>query len=316
MQLDLFGNIVIANEGASVASKVNWSYSKMQIFRDCPRKYYYMYYGSKKRNAKDEPLKMELIELSKLSNKYMVQGNLIHQMIGLYFNKAKKNDFWDYGKTSNFAKMILNETIEYNNSVKKGISVDNTKYPKALLKELLVKDVDSIKLKDEMLSTIDQCIKIFFESDVYKEVRLGGISYDSLVEGDTSFTLTESINVDGKVDLAFLSDKTLNITDWKTGKKGVEDTSLQLLVYALWAKKINHWKFDTVEIKKAYLASCELEKLEFSDVNVERAKVRIMQDAEILNEMNDYGKMAEGSAFTMHKGKNCLQCPYEKICYK
>jgi CRISPR/Cas system-associated exonuclease Cas4 (RecB family) len=105
------------------------------------------------------------------------------------------------------------------------------------------------------------------------------------------------------------------IADWKTGKKELQDTSLQLLVYALWARQFREWDFDSVEIQKAYLASGQLEKLEYSELHINRARARIMQDVEVLKEMDEFGKDAIKEAFAMHKGKNCKLCPFEEICH-
>jgi len=315
MQLDLF-DIVFKELTIAVGLdnlKVNWSYSKMQTFRECPRKFYYQYYGSKKRNAKAEPLKERLIELSKLSNKYMVQGNLIHQLVSIYFRQAKKGEVWDLNRLTNFGLMIIEEIIAYNNAVKTGIA-ETPKFPKPILKELYYSTVPDNDIKDESIDTVQKCLNNFFGSDNYAHLRYGGTRPSSKIEGDCSFLLNDAISVDGKVDIAFLHQRQLIIADWKTGKKEIEDTSLQLLVYALWARQLTEWSFDSIEIQKAYLATDVLEKLAFSELHLERAKARIMQDGEMLKEMDEFGKDSVKEAFTMHRGKNCKLCPFEEIC--
>jgi hypothetical protein len=316
-QLDLFGNEVRGIEfpGSPIFS-VDWSYSKMQAFRDCPRKYYFLYYGSKKKKALNEPLKERLIELARMSNKYMVQGNLIHQMISLYFKKAKQGELWDLKRLTSFVSMIVNETFVHNENVRAGRAVENLKYPKPVLKELFYSSVDDGQLKKEILDVTIACLTHFFLSDLYEPIRRGGALPSSVIEGDTTFSINDVISVDGKVDIAYVDDSRLIITDWKTGKREMQDTSLQLLVYALWARQLKDWKFAVVDIQKGYLADGSLEKLQFSETHIHRARVRIMQDAELLMEMDEYGKGSVRDAFAKHEGKNCKTCPFEEICFQ
>lgn len=315
MQLNLFDSVFkdsIAETGVDTL-KVNWSYSKMQSFRDCPRKFYYSYYGSKKKKAYAEPLKQKLIELSKLSNKYMVQGSIVHQLISTYFHNAKKSKFWSVDKLLNFGLSKIQGIISYNNAFKTG-NAETPKYPIPILKELFYSTVSSIDFKDETISLISKCLYNFYNSQDYNHLRYGGTKPSSRIEDDSSFLLTKTILVDGKIDIAFLEQKRLIIADWKTGKKEIEDTSLQLLVYALWARQFKEWEFENIEIQKAYLATGTIERLEFSELHINRAKAKIMQDAEMLKEMDEFGREAVKDAFTMHIGKNCKQCPFEEIC--
>jgi CRISPR/Cas system-associated exonuclease Cas4 (RecB family) len=314
-QLDLFDTVfkeLISTIGTENL-KVSWSYSKMQAFRDCPRRFYYLYYGSKKRNAKSESLKSKLIELSKLSNKYMVQGNLIHQLISTYFRQAKKGDIWDLNRLTSFGLMLIDEIMAYNESYKLGNS-DVPKFPKPILKEIFYSITPSEEIKEEAITIVKKCLVNFFESKEYDGLRYGGTKPSSKIESGTSFHLNDVLEVDGKVDIAFLDGRKLIIADWKTGKKEMQDTSLQLLVYALWARQLKEWDFETLEIRKAYLANGSLEQLEFSELHIDRARARIMQDGEILKEMDEFGKDAVKEAFAMHVGRNCKLCAFEEIC--
>lgn len=316
MQLDLFDTVF--KELATLIDvdqfNVSWSYSKMQAFRDCPRKFYFLYYGSKKRSAKDEILKPKLIELSKLSNRYMVQGSVIHQLVKLYFTRAKKGEVWDFSRLTSFGLKIISDIINHNESTKKGSAITPA-YPQPLIKELQNGELPIDQFEEEITELLKNSLTNFFQSEEYAHLRFGGTRPSSKIEANTSFSLNGSTEVDGKVDIAFLDQKRLIIADWKTGKKDFEDTSLQLLVYALWARQLEEWEFDEIQIQKAYLATGKLEKLEFSELHVDRARVKIMQDAELLHEMDEFGKNAFKEAFAMRVGKNCKLCPFEEICF-
>ncbi len=315
-QIDIFGNqtkesVVLKKEENT---KIHWSFSKMQTFRDCPRRYYFLYYGSKKRTAKEEPLKNKLSTLAGLSNKYLYQGYLIHNLISIYFKKAKSGDTWTLTKLQSFAKKIIEEVFVYNDEVKSGSENKEEEYPKPLLKELLYDKVDPEELKEEIFETVSLCLESFLTAKQYKYIRKGGMKLSSKIEANTSFILKENLLIDGKVDIAFIDEKHLVIADWKTGKKEIEDTSLQLLVYAIWARQLKDWDFGSLEIQKAYLADGIVETMEFSELHVDRAKARIMQDVELLKEMDEFGKASIKDAFAMHVGDNCKNCQFEEIC--
>lgn len=314
-QMDLFGNPMQTSSAVHIMPKISWSYSKMQAFRDCPRRFYFQYYGSKKRNAKSEILKDQLIALSRLSNKAMVQGAFIHQLISIYLKKAKAGDVWDLQRLKGFSAKIVQETISYNEQLQTNKNIPAGPFPKPILKEMYYQQVNAGQLKGEMSENINTCLDAFLTNEKFAHLRTGGSGGDSRIEGNGSFDLNDQIEVDGKIDLAFLNTERLLIADWKTGKKEMQDTSLQLLVYVLWARQFTEWKFSSVEIQKAYLQSGELEHLEFSELHIERAKARIKQDVELLREMDEFGKEAVKEAFAMHVGNNCRNCPFEEICH-
>jgi len=315
MQLDLFGNPVQAPSMANLLRKISWSFSKMQAFRDCPRRFYFLYYGSKKRVAKQEALKERLIELAQLSNKAMVQGTLIHQLISIYLKKAKDGDVWDLQRLKSFANKIIQETIVYNEQLRSNKNVSAGSYPKHILKEMYYGQINGGKLREEITEMVGSCLNSFMTDEKFARLRMGGSQPGARIEGSGAFDLTDQIEVDGKIDLAFLDADKLVIADWKTGKKEMQDTSLQLLVYVLWAQQFDEWKYSSVEIQKAYLLTGVLEKLDYSDLHIERAKARIKQDVELLGEMDEFGREGVKEAFGMHVGHNCKNCAFEEICH-
>jgi hypothetical protein len=313
MQKDLFGNIIDPVTGPS--KKISWSYSKMQSFRDCPRRYYYHYYGSKKRVAKAEPLKEKLAALSKLSNRYMFQGQVIHLVISTFLKKQKVFEIWDENRLLSFAEKVINETINYNQRIANGASIAVSTFQMTLLKEIQENIIDVEQLRAEVIAVARTCLHNFFSNPEFDHLRKGATLVNAKIEGDTSFSLSDRVEVDGKLDLAFWSDGVLFVADWKTGKKEMQDTSLQLLVYVLWAKALKEKSFTEVAIQKAYLQENSLERLEYSELHIDRARARILQDADMLLEMHPFGVEGVSDAFTRYVGKNCALCPFEKSCH-
>lgn len=314
IQLVLFENEINPIE-KKLKPLISWSYSKMNIFNTCRRKYYYQYYGSKKRTALKETNKAKLIELAQLSNKSSVQGNLIHKVIGTYFKKAKIGELWDLKRLENFGIKILKDSLTHSLAIKNGQSITKSKYQQPIIKEILYNILTYNDIYSEVCENIRICFTNLFESKEFSQLMEGGKKSESHIEDDCSFILNNRIAVDGKLDIAYKDDDELIIADWKTGKHELEDTSLQLLVYALWSKNIEEYRGKNIQIKKAYLLENKVESLDFSELHIERARVRILQDSALLIEMEEYAKEAIVDAFMPcnHK-KVCEFCSYEEIC--
>lgn len=310
MQLNFYdiGN-VISTEPASIS----WSPSKINTARQCPRRLYYQYYGSKKFRAKNDPYKEGLQFFTGFSNKSLVAGEIIHAVIANYFRKAKAHEVWELDRLVSFAFRILQDTVKYTKAVKDGEPLI-IEYPPSILKEIYYDTVNERELIDEMKVRIEVSLRNFSTSENFEHLRKGGRLINSLVEQSGKFELVPGVRIDGVIDLAFPDKDGYLIADWKTGSIDEEDTSLQLLTYALWATKKYQTK-DSISIEKAYLFEDKVEKLEYSEVHLERARVRIIQDAEILRELHEFGLEGNYQAFAKcDKPKVCMLCPFEELC--
>jgi CRISPR/Cas system-associated exonuclease Cas4 (RecB family) len=312
MQLDFFD---IGKPIEEEISSISWSPSKMNAARQCSRRFYYQYYGSKKSKAKTDADKERLQFLSNFSNKNLVAGEIVHAVIATYFRKAKLNEVWSFDRMRNFAFHILQQAIQYSKSVRAGgpLQVD---YPPSIFKEIFYQTLDESVIIAEVRGKVETNLKNFALSDKFEHLRKGGKSISSVIEEKAKFELVKGIKIDGVIDIAFDDSGTFRIADWKTGKVEEEDTSLQLLTYALWAAEKKSLK-ESIIIEKAYLAEDRLEKLEYSDVHLGRARVRIIQDVEVLREMHDFGLDGNSQAFTKcDKPKICALCPFQEVCDK
>lgn len=311
MQLDFF----IDESKMSNCQAVSWSYSKMGTLRSCPRKFYYQYYGSKKRSAKADPQKDKIIFLSKFSNRHLIPGSIVHDAIALYFRKAKANEKWDINKLKWRAHKMLNESIKYSIELKNASIVSSAKFPPDIFKELYYSTIPESELKDKMTEKINDNIDVFYSSEKFKHLKIGGQGEDSIVENNASFLLTPSIEVNGKIDISFTSGNDFIIADWKTGNREIEDNSLQLLTYALWAIDQKKTEGKSIKIQKAYLIEDELEEFEYSETHLLRAKMKIIQDSESLASLDKYGKKGVMEAFTKcGQKKICDLCAFQETC--
>src|SRR5579864_2266947 len=115
-QTSLFDEWELQGEPAGVLESlktVEWSYSKRTILEQCPRRYYYEYYGSHMRKAKDDPRKESLRTLKTLQNRYERTGHILHFVIATYFRKALQGDCWEPDRLSRWAHDMFYADMEY-----------------------------------------------------------------------------------------------------------------------------------------------------------------------------------------------------------
>jgi CRISPR/Cas system-associated exonuclease Cas4 (RecB family) len=296
--------------------RFNYSYSRYEAFDSCERKYYYSYYGSKKTKALNESLKNELIELSELGNRHLIVGEILHSVIAWFLKTAKKGDVKEINHVESFAIKRLNNVLDHTVLFKSKGLVKKTEYPIPLIKELVYDYYNYSELKKELEDTIKINLHNFFHSKKFEDMRNGALTSNSIIEEKCNFNLG-NIKVTGKIDLAFEDDEFFTINDWKSGKSHFEETSLQLLIYALWARSKDELIDKNIIIQKSYLAEDEIDILKFSESQLSRAKAKIRQQVELLKEMEEFGNQAIESAFPLRKHeKKCKLCSFEKICYR
>ena len=314
-QRDLFGNL-ISEERQTIAYP--WSHSRANCLESCNLKYFFQYYGSKGRSAKNIPDKQRIIFLSHLATKHLIAGTIIHDAIDHYFRQYKAGTnynlsmllTWAYNKFEAICRLTeqarINEHIKFDSRDK-------------ISKELYYRTVDPEKFKIEIREKITINLTNFLDAKEFEEFRIGGKQKSSFLEKWVIFKLMGYVSIKGKLDLSFDSSTgKYYIIDWKTGNVEYEETSLQLLIYAIWA--IEEMKIDPerVLLFKAYLQENRVEQLEFSDDNILRAKMHVIQDTEAIEKLHKYGIEGTIAAFSKidFPNKICPQCPFEEICHK
>jgi hypothetical protein len=297
--------------------KITWSYSRRSTLEQCTRRYYYEYFGSSKRTAKEEPYKDELHFLkNRVHNRYLLSGSALHTVIRSYFKNAQKGDIWDVNRLVNFALKIFRDSWTYSEKHPDGKFVPDGPYPPKLLQEYYDRHPKADQLCADEETRLINAINSFATDDIYEEFRVEGSKQGALVE--QRIILNEfPCKVSGIVDLAFKKGHEVTIADWKLGANdGTGDGSLQLAVYALWA--IDYFKCEpaNLNVYKAHLSSNDVASFRADAQALAAARARIIQDAERMSLLKSYGQSADVEAFTRcEKPAICSMCSYRSVCY-
>lgn len=159
--------------------KFSWSYSRDQTFMQCPRKYYYEYYGSyigENDPDGDERFKAAY-RLKHLTNIPNLLGSIVHEanswVIERYIGKSNLLSEADYQKfIQNKCKLLVTKmnTEEWWKNPKKHI----------MLKEIYEHKTLSEKEFDEIAIHSEVCSNNFYNSQTLNEIIKGNVSVEEI----------------------------------------------------------------------------------------------------------------------------------------
>ena len=294
-----------------IMARIIWSYSRRGKLEQCPLHYYNKYYGHKKALADKEPLQPLLSQLTQLQNRHQRVGKILHQVIATYFRKAQAGEVWSIDRLVDWARVIFRADIKYSRSDPQGNNPVEGRYPPNLLQEFYYEFTNAEQLCIQAEGRLISALRNFALHPAYEHLRFVGVQPGTLIEEHLTIK-NLPCRVKGVVDLLFCEGQALHIVDWKIGEAGVEgDDSLQLAVYALWARERFQRDSKDISVFKAYLGSGDLVPFRATSEVLAAASARVLQDAERMAYMDSYGEQGIREAFTPRAEPNiCRLCPF------
>ncbi|MBI4470218.1 MAG: PD-(D/E)XK nuclease family protein, partial [Acidobacteria bacterium] len=237
---------------SSFVNTFSWSKSRHDNFQECPRRYYFQYYGSWGGwNAGAEARTREIYLLKQLKTRQMWKGDLVHRMI-----RSALEMFRAEGRVP--AAPVLSERMveqmrqEFRDSRSARYRTANK--ANALFEHeygIPVPDVDWQRQRDEAV----KCLTQFFKSETLRELaRIGPKQLVEIDKDQPDQFIFEGIPVFVKLDLAYRRpDERWVIVDWKTGSGSADD--LQAACYVMYLSHAYGAKVAETEVGESRLLS-------------------------------------------------------------
>jgi len=314
--LDETQTVITKRQGTHPRDDIVWSYSRREALEQCPRKYYYDYYGANSKTAKNEKDKAILQQAKHLKNRYLRSGEILHLVIRTYLKDCQNGKKWSDNGLIEWAKKIFQEDKEYSSNNDSREKQSKQKYPPTQLLEYHFHHQDAETFYVEAEKRLIRSISSFVESPELAPFHKGATQPDAKIE--KKFVLQNGIfRARGQVDLAYSTEETTVIVDWKTGEAGGAEESLQLAFYGLWAKDEFNRVPDKIQLFRVNLAEGKAQQFFLTTKSLSQAKAKIMQDLERMQMLHSYGVNANAKAFTpCGQTKICALCPFQGICPK
>ena len=297
-----------------IRNEFSWSKSRNQVFKECPRQYYFNYYrywGGWEKAAPERTRQIYI--LKKLKNRYMWAGEKVHESIKHTIRNLQRGI--SVLGVDRIVSITLNQMREeFRSSREKRYLV----FPKtcALFEHEYNVSLDDAKWKS-LAHDVEQCLINFYSSEIFALVKELPRQRWLEVE-DFSFFYLDGTKIWAVIDCSFRTKEGATIIDWKTGRYTNNDASLQLACYAMYAVEKWGLKPDKVKSVEYNLLSDQASEFFISAGEIENAKSLIrgsiadMQS--LLVDVKNNVPKEEKFFSKVEDDRICDRCNFRKIC--
>ena len=283
-----------------------WSYSRYRMLRECPRQYWYHYYGIK---YGDKNISQEIRRLKKFTALPLEVGHVVHQTIA-----HSLRDIIMRGKTPSKDKLLLRAQ----NALRIYLG------SKQFIEKELGHGFNDDKLKSAF-ERLRNALSVFISHPLLPEIIA------SLTERSTSCVIDPEgygeCRIDGKKvyakpDLVYSDEKgKIKVIDWKTGSSDRGENVIQLGGYLFYAVDVLGHLIKNLEGRIIYLSPPQDDLiLEPTEESMNVIKSRVLREIEEIEEYcsdikNNIPKPMRLFPKTI-ESHFCLFCKYKHICDK
>lgn len=316
--LTLFDDDLSASSESAIvdtSATLKWSFSKRGVLKQCPRKFYYQYYGAHLHKAKNDLDKETLRKLKMMVSRQERTGQILHFTVAHYLRQAQTgNPMTDEGLVSWARRAFQKDLMLSRQGFARAALSTDARSPRFLLEFLSEEDANDLCAEAE--ADMIEALEMFLKAPQFAAVRELGMRAGTAIEKHFYNLPGIPFGVEGQVDLAHVAEGGVTIVDWKSGEDmGDGDDSLQLAVYALWATDAYACDADSITVQKAFLGSGDLVTFPLTNKTLSSARLVILQDAQCFARMHEYGCASVQEAFTpCAQEAVCRRCPFVAVC--
>jgi hypothetical protein len=293
----------------------SWSVSRDSLFRECPRKYYFSYYGywGGWQQDTDERTRMIYV-LKQLKNRPVWVGQVVHACIARSLqNLSRGVPLLDIAEILKITRSGMRQDFR---DSRDGRYRENPKVYNGFFEHEYDVDISNEEWK-ESAEMVDRCLLNFYQSDVFE--RFMKMDPDYFLEVEQFSTIyIEGIEIVMRLDCATREGSNIVIWDWKTGRREAESgLSIQMGCYANYAKQqfradpgqVETRRFDLYR-NKLYTDTITPGSLE-EIVDYIRGSVKDMKG--LLDDVD--ANVAREERFQKVERENvCLKCNFFRVC--
>jgi len=212
-------------------NEFSWSKTRDEVFKTCPRQYWFAYYGYWNGWLEDAPERTrQVYVLKNLRNRHAWAGERVHECIQRSLNNLRRGI--RVLPVDEIVSITLDRMRADYRSSRSGTYWKNPKTCGLFEHEYGVKLAD--EEWRETAGHVESCLRNFYASDIFDGLKAHRKEGWLEVEEFSSFHLG-GIRINVVVDCAIREGEDILIYDWKTGKSIPEDLPVQLCCYALYA---------------------------------------------------------------------------------
>lgn len=293
-------------------NEFSWSKSRDSLFKECPKKYYFNHYGFWNGwiASEDERVK-RIYYLKKLNGKEVWVGSQVHGIIEFVLKRFRAGE----EISLSHALSILRKRMESDFVMSKlgGYTGFNSKAHRFFEDEYGIEISEEVK--QGLFNKANQCLRNFFNSDVFMEIRRTPIEDWITLEDFLSFDFSGN-KIYLSIDFAMRKGGKVVLYDWKTGGERRSDYELQLSLYALYVAEKFGIMPEKIDAKMFYLAIDKIDSFDIDSGKLKETKdyigASILEMKKLLSDISE-NQASEGE-FRKSEGYWCSRCSFRKVC--
>lgn len=291
-----------------------WSRSRENTFDECPRRYYYSYYGSWGGWEPDaDPAVRRLWLFKQIQSRHMWVGDLVHRTCAFALTFARH-----HGELPPERELVthLDHAMreEFRASRDNLLGTKEAKHTR-LLEHELEESIPDGEWRT-MHGRAVRAVRTFAASDVVERALAAGVSRWLTTETTDTFNV-DDVRVSLRIDFAFDDGRTLKIVDWKTGARAGWSATDQLAVYALYAHTRWHVPVERIRTLEMNLVRGESNERAVTREEIDETRRRVVAGAAKLRarlDDPDRNVAVESDFEKTETLRACGRCAFQRVC--
>ncbi len=299
---------------AEFKNEFSWSKTRDEVFKTCPRQYWFSYYGYWNGWLDTAPERTrQIYVLKNLKNRHMWAGEKVHECIQRSLNNIRRGI-----KVLSVDEIVTITLDQMRAEFRSSKSKNYWKKPKtcALFEHEYELEITDDQWK-EAANNVETCLRNFYASDIYDGLKSHPKDQWLEVEEFSSFHM-DHIRTHLVIDCAIWERDDIYIYDWKTGKSLSEDLPIQLCCYALYAMEKWHVPPGSVKVIEYNLAFNKSNWFSITQGEVQdikgyiRGSIKDMQS--LLLDIGENIPVEEEQFSKVEDEQVSLNCNFRRVC--
>jgi hypothetical protein len=293
----------------------SWSVSRDSTFKECPRKYYFSYYGYWHGWKKDAHQRTrEIYVLKQLKTRAMWIGQTTHDCIARSLKNISRGvPILSVDEILRITRNLMRQDFRQSRG---GSYWNNPKDFCGLFEHEYKVDVAKEEWR-EAADTVDRCLRTFYDSSTFAQLAALDAGAYLEVEELKPFTINETRTMI-KLDCATREGDKIIVWDWKTGRRESDiGLSLQMACYGFYARQAYK-----TPLEKVITRRFDLYRNNVYEQTVNEPSLHEMLDyingsvKDMLSLLADVARnVAEEERFQkVERPQVCLRCNFLKVC--
>jgi hypothetical protein len=305
---------VAGEERTPLENVFGWSRSRESTFDECPRRYYYTYYGSWGGwEPEADARRRSLWLLKQVQTRQMWVGDLVHRTCAFALTFARHHG--ELPPDADAVKHVDHAMREEFRASRDNLMAETGTKHVRLLEHELDEGVPDGEWR-EMYARAVRAVRAFSRSEAVARALAAGPARWLSIEATDGFDV-DDVRVTLRLDFAFDDGRTLTIVDWKTGARAGWSAAEQLAVYALYAHARWHVPLERIRTHETNLVRGEWNERSISAGEIAETRRRILAGATKLKAclQDPVRNVALESAFEKAETlRACGRCAFQRAC--